>query len=788
MRSADQVGLSAPNNTYIPAGGVYVSDTPMDMTEAVGRLIEMVRADGYIPKPGHQIRFKFKRAEKIDRCMRMLHAMRLPYSTSQEKERPDVTQIVLEAHPTIDIVRRLLGESKQKGYQSWVLDIPPATREAMLDEMQYWDGHVSARSKGENKQITLHTSKQTDAYWIHEMAVLTGRSSKVTYNIPNTRGFSRADSVLSHVTIRTKSYVKTLYPPVEIQHTGTVYCLQVPTQAFLVRRNGATWVTGNCAFDAAIMNWRFGITPKGYLDTMSMGQALHGINQSVSLKNLATLYNVGVKGEEVLNALGKRRADFTPTELTRYGEYCKNDCDLCWELFQGMRGRFSTQELKLIDLTIRMFAEPKLVLDQELLFDHVAAVRKKNLDATMLLMDHLGVTDPDEMKPHLMSNQKFAALLEQLGAEVPMKLSPTTGKPAPAFAKTDEAFIALQEHDNPIVAAAVNARLANKSTIEESRALTLIGVADRGTMPFPLKYSGAAETHRWSGFDFNPQNMTRGGKLRDAVCAPKGYKILAADLSNIELRLGLWLAGQDDKVQLIRDGKDLYAVLASELFNIPYDQIGKKSKERTTAKVISLAGIFGTSAVKLKDILRLQGKLTVTMDAANHYIASYREGYYKVVEAWKQGARVLEALTVQATCDFLRPGVLAVDLLGIRKPSGLYLTYPDLQKGVNAEGRTEYTYAQKRGQRSKVYSSKVYQKAVQSLARDIFSEHVLKIDKRYHVVGLVHDEVLCLVRDEEVEEAEAFVLSTMRTPPAFAPDLPLDAEVGSADTYGAAKS
>jgi len=75
----------------------------------------------------------------------------------------------------------------------------------------------------------------------------------------------------------------------------------------------------------------------------------------------------------------------------------------------------------------------------------------------------------------------------------------------------------------------------------------------------------------------------------------------------------------------------------------------------------------------------------------------------------------------------------------------------------------------------------------QSLARDIMAEHTTNINKRYWVAGLVHDEVICVVPDAEVEDAKTYITKMMRTPPAWAPDLPLDCEVGSGKRYGSAK-
>ncbi len=70
----------------------------------------------------------------------------------------------------------------------------------------------------------------------------------------------------------------------------------------------------NTAFDGAILAWHYGIKPKLWLDTLSMARPSHQMTVGGSLKALATYYGLGQKGEEVLNAIGKRRADFTPEE------------------------------------------------------------------------------------------------------------------------------------------------------------------------------------------------------------------------------------------------------------------------------------------------------------------------------------------------------------------------------------------------------------------------------------------------------------------------------------------
>ena len=133
----------------------------------------------------------------------------------------------------------------------------------------------------------------------------------------------------------------------------------------------------NTMFDGAILSWRYGIKPKAWFDTMCMARALHGVETSASLKAVAERYGVGVKGTEVHNAKGKRRADFTREETLRYGEYAKNDVDLTYNLFKKMGAKFPIKELKLIDLTLRMFIEPTLDLDLGLLEQHLEDTKER---------------------------------------------------------------------------------------------------------------------------------------------------------------------------------------------------------------------------------------------------------------------------------------------------------------------------------------------------------------------------------------------------------------------------
>ncbi len=161
-------------------------------------------------------------------------------------------------------------------------------------------------------------------------------------------------------------------------------------------------VAHNAMFDMAILNWHFDIRPKRIVDTLSMLRAIDGPDAGNSLAKAAERYGLGVKGNEVINALGKMRVDFTPEEMARYAEYCCNDADLTYDLFQRIAVGFPQVEFRLIDLTIRMFTEPMLSLDEEVLTNHLSNV-KSSKDALMAKLNY--------DKADLMSNPKLAELL-----------------------------------------------------------------------------------------------------------------------------------------------------------------------------------------------------------------------------------------------------------------------------------------------------------------------------------------------------------------------------------------
>lgn len=533
----------------------------------------------------------------------------------------------------------------------------------------------------------------------------------------------------------------------------------------------------NAPFDAAILTWKFGIKPKGWLDTLSMGRALHGTEVGGSLKVLAEHYGLGEKGTEVVQAVGLRREDFSPEHLARYGEYCKNDVALTWKLFKAMSKDFPAEELRLIDLTVQMFSNPVLQLDKSVLTAHLASVREAK---EKLMGNVVNVTRED-----IMSNPKFALLLTACGVQPPMKISPTTGKETYAFSKTDEAFKALLEHEDVRVQVLVATRLGVKSTLEESRTERFLGIAERGPLPVPLRYY-AAHTGRWGGDDkLNLQNLPRNSPLKKAIIAPNGYVILDSDSSQIEARTLAWLAGQEDLVEAFDRGEDVYRIMASAIYGKPIQDITKD--ERFVGKTTILGAGYGMGALKFQTQLKNFG-VTVSLDETKRIIDTYRRTYPRIPVLWQEAGTILNAIMNNQYAELGRDNLLWVEgHKGIRLPNGLYIKYPHLRKHETPEGKIELVYDTKRGKQvvpNRIYGGKVIENVCQALARIVIGTQMLMVAKKYRVVMTVHDAIACIAPAAEAETAKEYVELCMRLRPAWAPDLPLNCEAGYGDSYG----
>lgn len=321
-------------------------------------------------------------------------------------------------------------------------------------------------------------------------------------------------------------------------------------------------VNHNSVFDLSILWWRYGYRPALAVDTMSLAQCLGVplLTGSASLAKCVQLlqeagYELPSKGSEVVNALGKRREHFTPAQWEAYKQYCKTDTDITWFLFKVLKQYVSDDELAYQDIILRCYTEPRLKVHVPTVEYELARCRAYKVGQLAQVCEQLGCTQ-DNLAGVLRSNDKFAALLKAMGgiteAEmeqgaqgsfiIPTKVSATTGKVTWAFGKTDVGFKELCESELPFVQALCQARLAAKSSIDETRCEKFLGYASYGFLPMGYKIGGA-HTNRMSGGSAgsaNMQNLPSGRRegqsdlLRRSIIANDGQVIVNYDASQIE--------------------------------------------------------------------------------------------------------------------------------------------------------------------------------------------------------------------------------------------------------------
>ena len=548
----------------------------------------------------------------------------------------------------------------------------------------------------------------------------------------------------------------------------------------------------NMQFDGAILAWKFGIIPYIYVDTLCMARAVHGVDVGGSLAFLVEKYELGKKGTEVDDAQGKYITGFTLSELEQYGRYCINDVELTKKLFDILSKDFPLGELKLIDMTLRMYTNPVLEVDDALLMERLDEVRSEKSELLQSLMVRLECDTEEAVRKKLASNKQFAGLLTEFGVQPPMKVSKTTGKDTFALAKNDEGFIALTEHEDPFIQQLCAVRLGTKSTIEESRIerFISIGARNKGKLPIPLKYYGA-HTGRWAGSDkVNFQNLPSRDKkkkaLKNAVVAPDGYMVINCDSSQIEARVLAWLSGQTNLVKAFASGDDVYSLFASEVYG---RQITKENPiERFVGKTCILGLGYGTGAIKLQHTLKTTPPgVEVDEFEAKRIVDLYRQSNDKITDLWKDCEDALASIFEGAKKPYYL-GVnrcLTVNSEGILLPNGCYIRYPKLTVEFE-NNKKQFIYKSRRGD-IHLWGGAVVENVVQALARCIVGEQMITINERYPVALTVHDAAVCVVPEEEVDEACKFIVECMSKTPDWAKGLPVACEAHYGYNYGEMK-
>ena len=194
--------------------------------------------------------------------------------------------------------------------------------------------------------------------------------------------------------------------------------------------------------------------------------------------------------------------------------------------------------------------------------------------------------------------------------------------------------------------------------------------------------------------------------------------------------------------------------------------------------------LFRSNVEKLKAIPHTCSfrELVIHCLAAKKIIDIYRKTAHPVVSFWDMCSELIESSLYKGReykhkCLTFRKGEIEL-------PSGMRLLYPQLQIERDAKGRPQWTYGV---DKTKLYAGKVTNNVTQGVARCVMTDGMLRVAKRYPIAGTVHDELIAVVPDAEVEDAKTWVLAQMVMEPRYMPGIPLNADVGAHRRYGLAK-
>lgn len=536
-------------------------------------------------------------------------------------------------------------------------------------------------------------------------------------------------------------------------------------------------VSHNIKFDGAILAWIYGVRPFAWFDTVALAKAVLGEN--VSGYGLASLADyLGLKSKGTLKWDGVR--DLTQEQEAEMAEYCKNDTDICRGIYEKLMPQFPQSQLAAMDWTIRAFIEPKLCLAQDVLLKGVQDEKRRREE----IIAASGVE-----KSVLASNKQFAELLGSKGYAVPTKTSGRTGKQIPAFARTDDGLTELRR----IAPGLYAARIASKANLLETRGESLLAVAKTGAFPFDVGFSGAVQTHRYSGGSGaggNPQNFTRKSFLREAVCAPAGYSLVVGDFSAIELRILAWLAKEPRLISKLINDEDVYADFASTLYG---RKITKLDPERAFGKEAILGLGYNMGADKFKQRVKTVLKQEISDDDAWKTVSLYRETYFNVPKLWEACSRLIPLIAEgRISCLYFAP-FIKVQRTALLLPSGLRIQYPNLRP-ITVQGRrgpkTEWVYdkytKKYESEPVKLYGGKIVENICQGLAGELTKEAIERAELRgLQVVGQVHDEIIAVSKNGPLDTET--LKRYMEQSPKWWPEIKIRSEVAYGPNWNQAK-
>lgn len=608
-------------------------------------------------------------------------------------------------------------------------------------------------------------------------------------------------------------------------------------------------------FDSLILSEFFDFHPQKIYDTIAM-MRWTGLSRVCRESHAALTEFLGNGNKAAGTVVSDHKQwpdDFTPEERAFFIQYCKDDAGQCYQNAQAMLPYMTPDALRFMSITARMATEPSFVLDEDLLLEYLSDLDAAADKARQELMAMFSFQTNADMLAALRSADKFADMLRSLGVEPPLKesaaktktkreklqLAADAGRPGAAeelenmqpvmtyaFSKTDVDFVLMQDHPDPRVALLVRTRLQLNSSIDRSRAETLLKFA-RMHKPLPImlgawlahtgRYSAGASADAGTKTDkLQFQNLSKRDpskrKLRQAIKVPKGKVVVACDSSQIEARGLAFVANEVGLLTQFREGRDPYSELAETIFGVPWQDIkagakagDKKMKMyRNTGKSCVLSCGYSVGHHKYSNTLLRQGiHLHEDLDR-HHELARYAHGIYRaahpnIVAFWKTAENVLEAMLRGESGTFGGPnndiytfGIMPVgprtDLCvpSVRFPSGYILRYPGLRAERNDRGKWQFLYDTYKGASkipTHIYGGAFTNNLVQGLS---FVDVIMYQGCRMDEAGIklacnIHDAWASVVPEEQGEYVKQQMLHYMSIVPPALNGLPVacEAEIGT---------
>lgn len=507
-------------------------------------------------------------------------------------------------------------------------------------------------------------------------------------------------------------------------------------------------------YDAHVLS-NYGITLKGIqFDTMLESYVLNSVASRHDMDSLASYYlNAKTTKFEDVAGKGAKQITFDNVEINIAGPYAAEDADITLRLHQtlwaqlnasdkeDLKSIFEDIELPLIDVLTKIETNGALI-DADILHEQSAQLSSRLIELEQQAHDVAGQVF------NLGSPKQLAEILfEKLELPVVKK----TPKGAPSTA--EEVLVQLaEEYELPKLILENRSLSKLKSTYTDKLPLMICSRTGRVHTSY---HQATAVTGRLSSTEPNLQNIPvkseEGRRIRNAFIAPLGYTLVAADYSQIELRIMAHLSNDEGLLTAFANGIDVHTATAAEVFDVTVDNV--EPNMRRSAKAINFGLIYGMSAFGLAKQLGIGRK------QAQEYVDLYFERY-PGVKSYMDNTRADAADTGYVETIFGRR---------------LYL--PDIKA--------------KNGQRRQHAERTAINAPMQGTAADIIKKAMIKVDAWLatdefdaQMIMQVHDELVLEVKTEQLSAFSAKLKEIMEDAAELA--VPLIVEVGSGKNWGEA--